>query len=297
MNRRFAEGYKMLMNKYGDSKPVELEQLETRLLDYQKTLHRLGLRDYQVPTLQEDDFLKLAYTIAHLLLVWTMATLPTLVLNAPVGVIARIVSSREQKKALAASRVKIEARDVVMSKKITLSIVLVPTLWITYAVLLLTYTNLRPSTVVVLFLCCPLFSYIGVMATEAGMVDAKDLKPVLMRLLPGARKKMAALPAERAQLQRDLRYYIHKIGPEMGSLYTDKQVRWDEFIRKSSSATDLQSLLLNEATNMRSPTGTINPNGGINISSPALATAVNGRDTPPPTLISNPIEIALKKQS
>lgn len=63
--------------------------------------------------------------------------MPTLVLNAPVGVIARVVSSREQKKALAASRVKIEARDVVMSKKITLSIVLVPTLWVTYAVLLL----------------------------------------------------------------------------------------------------------------------------------------------------------------
>ncbi len=130
----------------------------------------------QVPTLEQDDYLKLFYTLAHALLVFTLATMPTLVLNAPVGVIARIVSSREQKRALAASRVKIEARDVVMSKKITLSIVLVPTLWITYAVLLLKYTRLQPATVLVLFLCCPLFSYIGVMATEAGMVDFKDLK-------------------------------------------------------------------------------------------------------------------------
>jgi glycerol-3-phosphate O-acyltransferase / dihydroxyacetone phosphate acyltransferase len=129
-----------------------------------------------VPTLEQDDYLKLFYTIAHALLVFTLATMPTLVLNAPVGVIARIFSSREQKKALAASRVKIEARDVVMSKKITLSIVLVPTLWVTYAVLLLKYTRLQPATVLVLFLCCPLFSYIGVMATEAGMVDFKDLK-------------------------------------------------------------------------------------------------------------------------
>lgn len=128
-----------------------------------------------------------------------------------VGLIARVWSSREQKKALAASRVKIEAKDVVMSKKITLSIVLVPTLWVVYAALLLTLSGLRPATVALLFFCCPLFSYIGVMATEAGMVDAKDLKPVLMRFLPSARKRMETLPAERAQLQRDVRAFIHKV--------------------------------------------------------------------------------------
>ena len=48
LNRRFAEGYKMLMNKYGEQRPAELEALENRLLDYQRTLHTLGLRDYQV---------------------------------------------------------------------------------------------------------------------------------------------------------------------------------------------------------------------------------------------------------
>jgi hypothetical protein len=51
LNRRFAEGYKLLMNKYGEGKqPAELATLEQRLIDYQKTLHRLGLRDYQVGT-------------------------------------------------------------------------------------------------------------------------------------------------------------------------------------------------------------------------------------------------------
>jgi glycerol-3-phosphate O-acyltransferase/dihydroxyacetone phosphate acyltransferase len=91
--------------------------------------------------------------------------------------------------------------------------VLVPTLWIVYAVLLLSFTSMEPATVALLFFCCPLFSYIGVRATEAGMVDAKDLKPMLMRLLPHSRKKMRALPQERAQLQRDLRAFIHKVGP------------------------------------------------------------------------------------
>jgi glycerol-3-phosphate O-acyltransferase/dihydroxyacetone phosphate acyltransferase len=312
LNRRFAEGYKILMNKYGEARPEALAELERRLNDYQKTLHRLGLKDYQVPTLEQDDYLKLCYTIAHLFLVLTLAMMPSLVLNAPVGVIARIFSSREQKKALAASRVKIEARDVVLSKKITLSIVLVPTLWIVYAILLYRYTSLQPSTVAVLFFSCPLFSYLGVMATEAGMVDAKDLKPVVMRLLPGARKKMATLPAERAQLQREIRGYIHQIGPELGSLYTDKTVKWEEYIRKSSSAADLQSFLLNEATQPKmqgSPTAGGNGGGGggeggggrgtrsLSYTSPALADAVNGRETPPPiTITQNPLADATGKK-
>jgi hypothetical protein len=163
LNRRFAEGYKLLMHKYGQERPAELGELETRLRTYQRTLASLGLRDYQVcalgwwsggevvlglcacvslgveeggglvwwgggrsggaepraartqvPTLQQDDVWKLVYTMSHLLLVWTLAMLPTLVLNAPVGLIARVVSAKEQKKALAASRVKIEAKDVIM---------------------------------------------------------------------------------------------------------------------------------------------------------------------------------------
>jgi hypothetical protein len=52
----------------------------------------------QVPTLREDDPWRLVYTVSHMLLVWTLAMVPTLVLNAPVGIIARNTSLKEQKK-------------------------------------------------------------------------------------------------------------------------------------------------------------------------------------------------------
>ena len=55
---------------------------------------------------------------------------------------------------------------------------------------------------------------------------------MVMRLLPKARQKMATLPTERAELQRDIRAYIHRVGPELGSVYLDKEVKWDEIIRK-----------------------------------------------------------------
>lgn len=48
MNCRFAEGSKMLNQKYGDDLPDEMKRLESHIMDYQTTLHGLGLRDYQV---------------------------------------------------------------------------------------------------------------------------------------------------------------------------------------------------------------------------------------------------------
>ena len=47
---------------------------------------------------------------------------------------------------------------------------------------------------------------------------------------------MQTLPQERAALQREIRSYIHQIGPELGSLYTDKEVKWDEYIRHTNSS-------------------------------------------------------------
>ena len=102
---------------------------------------------------------------------------------------------------LKASRVKIAARDVLLSKKIAFSLVAVPALWISYALLLLALTPLSAGTVLVMFLCCPFFSYLGVMAVEAGMVDIKDLRPAFLRLLPAFRQEMERLPAIRLQVR------------------------------------------------------------------------------------------------
>ena len=64
------------------------------------------------------------------------------------------------------------------------------------------------------------------MATESGMVDVKDLRPYVMRLIPSARKRLAALPATRRALRRDLRAMIKHIGPSLGDLYYEKDLDW-----------------------------------------------------------------------
>ena len=59
---------------------------------------------------------------------------------------SRVTAIKERKKALAGSVVKIAGRDVMLSKKIMISIVMVPLLWLFYAVLLMVLTDWELST-------------------------------------------------------------------------------------------------------------------------------------------------------
>lgn len=59
---------------------------------------------------------------------------------------SRIMAMKERKKALAGSVVKIAGRDVMLSKKIMISIIFVPLLWLFYAGLLVVFTAWNLST-------------------------------------------------------------------------------------------------------------------------------------------------------
>ena len=75
----------------------------------------------------------------------------------------------EAKKDLKASRVKIKARDVLMSKQIYFALIAVPILWLSYALLLFLFTSLEPRTILIFLLSCPFFSYLGVQAVEVSV--------------------------------------------------------------------------------------------------------------------------------
>lgn len=233
-NRRFAEGYKLLMAKYDGKEPPEFEALRQKLENYTDILRTWGLRDYQVPALQISSYSKLVVTFLHMLAVFSLCSLPTLILNLPVGVIAKFLAERERKTALKASVVKVHARDVMMSKKIVISLVLVPTLWVFYAVMLLCFSPLPRDMVLLLFLSMPILAYLGVISAESGMTDLKDLRPAFLRLLPQFRQQAIELPKLRADLQKEVRNLVHKYGPELGSVYFDQSIRWDQLNRNSS---------------------------------------------------------------
>jgi hypothetical protein len=170
----------------------------------------------------------MVYAIVHGLVILCLASIPSLLLNAPVGFAANYWAYREAKKDLKASRVKVAARDVLLSKKIVFSLVAVPALWVFYAFLAFFCTNWRLQTILVLFICFPIFSYLGVMAVEASMADLKDLRPAFLRLMPAFREQAVELPKLRLALKKEIRELVQKYGPEVGPAYLDASENWEQ---------------------------------------------------------------------
>lgn len=243
LNRRFAEGYKLLLLHSKGNPPPEWLEIQQRVVDYQNELDDIGIRDYQVVRMRREEFdsdgdlvlqeMRISLRIIKVVVVFLLAFLPVLVLNLPVGAIARVYAEKKRKKALAASKVKILARDVMLSEKIVFSIVCVPTLWFIYGALLVILTNLDGPSITLAVLSMPLFSYLGVVATEAGMIGMKDLRPPFMYLFPSTRRRLQKLPIVRKELQRDLRQLIKELGPVLGEVYYNKEIDWAKIQEKT----------------------------------------------------------------
>jgi glycerol-3-phosphate O-acyltransferase / dihydroxyacetone phosphate acyltransferase len=203
-------------------------------------LDELGIRDHQIPSLESEETsdtdadkvmarMRIPFRIIEFIFLLLVSAIPAIFLNLPVGLIARYWALHRREKALRASKVKVKGMDVMLSEKVLLCIVLVPSLWIFYAILLIKFTDWDISTISVALWSFPVFSYMGIVTTEAGMISFKDLKPHIMRLYPSTRRRMLALPAVRRALQEDLRNFIRKIGPSLGDVYTEKTFDWTDF--------------------------------------------------------------------
>lgn len=64
------------------------------------------------------------------------------------------------------------------------------------------------------------------------------------------------------------------MGSELGDLYSAKEVKWEEVLRRTPSGTDLASLIDHAAAHYHSGNGAADLSG--------VAAAVTGRETPTP---------------
>ncbi|GMI16729.1 hypothetical protein TrLO_g3777 [Triparma laevis f. longispina] len=270
LNRRFALGLQKLLLKFDQKPPKKLELFMNELKVYQKTLDELGIKDYQVPTLVSEgtgedtsipermlrsasmtleseeaeeilEDIKVPYRIAHLLFTIFVAAIPSIFLNLPIGLLSNLYAEKKRKKALAASKVKIKGMDVLLSEKVMFCIVMVPTLWLFYLFLLLFLTNLEYEAIALFFVSMPIAAYAGIMVTESGMVDYKDIKPWLMKLHPATRKRLRQLPKKRMVLVNQLREFVSQWGPELGEIYYEQDVDWKKVQGQTASVSPPQS--------------------------------------------------------
>ena len=155
----------------------------------------------QVPSLERAPVMSTLFTLGHMLVMLTISSVPSIILNAPVGLAAIAWAKACQRASLRTSEVKVSGHDVLLSEKMKFAIVGVPLLWLSYAAVLLLATPMRLQNVLTLLMVAPVASYIGVISAESGMIALRDLRPMLMRLFYPS-KQVEALKREQLSLRR-----------------------------------------------------------------------------------------------
>jgi len=222
LNKRFLEAYRHF---HDEPRVVKLKE---KVLKYNRAIRNLGLRDHQVPRAKKASWKTLgllAYRLT-LLILWSLLALPGVILNAPIFILASVLSRKKAKEALAASTVKIAARDVLATWKVLISLGVAPILYGTYAVFAIVIAMKADATTQTLLwipiltvVILPIMNYAALKFGEAGMDILKSLPPLTIALFPGQQKQLDKLKRMRVELSNELTELINELGPQV----------WDDF--------------------------------------------------------------------
>jgi glycerol-3-phosphate O-acyltransferase/dihydroxyacetone phosphate acyltransferase len=240
MNRKLMAGY----TEYKDEPRVV--QLKQAVLDYNRKLRALGIKDHQVEwgNAQQKPawlaLLTLLYRCGQLLTLG-LATLPSLALFWPIFLTTKIISTRKQRAALANSVVKLKGRDVVSTWKILVAMGLAPTLYCWYAFVVTLwlhhcrhggyYASLAPWAIradtyvsgsiplqafsVAFFGLLIAISFAGLRFGEIGVDAVKSLRPLLVILRgPSSGYALRDVRTERQRLAARVVEVVRTFGSE-----------------------------------------------------------------------------------
>lgn len=204
-------------------------KLREAVLQYNRHLKQVGIRDHQVERANRSVVRSLALLLYRLglLVLWGGCALPGAVLNAPIIILAKVVSARKAKEALAASHVKLYGRDVLATWKVLVSLGVTPLLYAVYAGAATYYARNWPIRLVHKCLMplyvmtgLPVLSYGVIRISEVGVDVYKSLPPLFASLLPGRRRVIERLQQERISLAAQLHATMAELEPE-GWNYAD----------------------------------------------------------------------------
>jgi glycerol-3-phosphate O-acyltransferase/dihydroxyacetone phosphate acyltransferase len=213
-------------------------ELKKSILGFHRELMELQIRDHQVAYARITRFRALSLLIQRLIrfIIFSAAVIPGTILFAPVFIAGKLISNQKSKEALAASSVKIEARDVLATWKILVALGLTPILYTLYS-LIVTYfaytTKLfgyQPSW---LPLWCdfPLayaffagMSYAALRFGEVAMDILKSMRPLIIALSPAHGHILIKLRERREKLVLELNRVINTLGPELFSDFNTKRI-------------------------------------------------------------------------
>jgi glycerol-3-phosphate O-acyltransferase/dihydroxyacetone phosphate acyltransferase len=244
LNRRLVKGYETY--KEDD----RIKHMKQSVLDYNRQLRSLGLRDHQVDYAKYSSFkviLTFMYRTGKLLLL-TAGALPGLVLFAPVFVAGKLISIKKSKEALAASTVKIQAKDVVATWKLLVALVFAPILYTFYITLFTIWTSRSrvggtvpewiPLWLVVVlgWIIFPTITFAALRIGEVGMDIFKSLRPLILSLSPSSANTLVKLRERRQKLAAEVTDIINTLGPEVFKDFESSRIIMNPFQADSQAS-------------------------------------------------------------
>ncbi|KAI9313494.1 hypothetical protein BX666DRAFT_1864136 [Dichotomocladium elegans] len=225
LNRRFVIGYNLYKD---DPKIIELQR---NVLAYNQLLKYHGLRDHQVADTNLRGW-RTFFLLLHrvlTLIVWGLLAFPGGILNIPILVVAKVISMRKAKEALASSTVKIRGRDVLATWKFLVGLVLIPTLYGLYSLIVFAYMlktdkswTSRLLVTLATWNLLPFISYASMRFGENGMDVYKSLRPLYMALVdPDSTQN---LRHNRERLSQEMTEIINEYGPKVFSDFDPNNV-------------------------------------------------------------------------
>lgn len=223
LNRRLVTGYAHFKD---DPRIVSLRKA---IVDYNKQLRILGIRDHQVNYAKFSIIQIIATLIYRLgkLALLTIGTLPGLMLFTPVFIATKYLSIIKSKEALAASSVKLQGRDVMATWKLLIALAFAPAVYTAYTATFTywTYRNriqgYMPDwvplwlVVVIGVFLFPTITFAALRIGEVGMDIVKSLRPLVLSLNPSPSNPLVRLRQTRAALTQQVTEAINTMGPEL----------------------------------------------------------------------------------
>jgi glycerol-3-phosphate O-acyltransferase/dihydroxyacetone phosphate acyltransferase len=243
LNRRLVQGY----IKYQDD--PRIKELKKEVISYNKQLLALQVRDHQVQYARVSFitcFVLFWYRLLKLMIL-TIFVLPGTALFGLVFILCKYYSIVKAREALAASSVKVAAKDVMATWKLLVAMVVAPVSY-TFYIIFVTWMYsqnrmlgyLPPGIrkrwlVLAQVILYPIVTYAALRFGEVAMDIFKSLGPLLKMMNPWTGNEIVKLKARRERLAHRITDIINTLGPEMFDDFYSKRIVQDPFTEDAAT--------------------------------------------------------------
>ena len=237
LNRRLVQGYE----RYKDD--PRIVELKKEVITYNSKLKALGIRDHQVQYAKMHPIVAFGifwYRLGKLLFL-SLLVLPGTLLFSLVFIATKLISIKKAREALAASNVKVQARDVMATWKLLVAMAAAPTAYLWYVSIGLywySYNNCNgylPPGIQKRWLIIPQLvvyvtvTYGALRFGEVAMDILKSLGPLWKMMNPFSNNELVKLQERRENLANRVNEIINELGPEMYEDFYSKRIIQDPF--------------------------------------------------------------------